>query len=65
MSGFEILEKLKSIERTRNIHVIMLSNLSHQDDMDRAYKLGAEAFLVKSNTSPAEITTTIEKILTA
>ncbi|MCC2630604.1 MAG: hypothetical protein K0S38_413 [Candidatus Paceibacter sp.] len=64
LSGFEILEKLKATEKTKGIKVIMLSNLSHQDDIDKAYKLGAAAYLVKSNTSPAEITATIEKVLT-
>jgi DNA-binding response OmpR family regulator len=65
MSGFEILEKVKSQDKTKNIPVIMLSNLSHQSDIDKAFKLGAAAYLVKSSTSPAEIIAKIKEFLDA
>ncbi len=63
VNGFEVLEQLKASPDTKNIQVIMLSNLGQQTDIDKALKLGASQFLVKANTSPDEIVTKIEGIL--
>lgn len=63
MNGFEVLEKIKASDETKNIQVIMLSNLGQQSDIDKALKLGASHFLVKANTSPDEIVTKIEEII--
>lgn len=63
INGFETLQKIKSDEKTKHIHVIILSNLSQQEDIDRAKTLGADAFLVKAISTPTEIFTTIQSIL--
>lgn len=57
MSGFEILEKLRS----ENIQtpVIIASNLSQEEDKKRAADLGAVDYIVKSDISLMEI---VEKI---
>jgi two-component system alkaline phosphatase synthesis response regulator PhoP len=62
MNGFEILEKIKNSRTTKDIVVIMLSNLSQQSDVERAKKLGAAHFFIKANTSPHEIAAKIEEI---
>jgi PleD family two-component response regulator len=59
MNGFEILEKLKSDTATKNINVIMVSNLSQQSDIDKALSLGASQFFVKANVTPEEIITAV------
>lgn len=48
MSGFEILEKLKADPVTKDIPVIVLSNLDQRDDMEKCFKLGAVKFFVKA-----------------
>lgn len=48
MSGFEILEKLKADPTTKDIPVIVLSNLDQRDDMEKCFKLGAVKFFVKA-----------------
>ncbi len=63
INGFETLEKIKANEATKHIHVIILSNLSQQEDIERAKTLGADAFLVKAISTPTEIFTTITSIL--
>ena len=55
MSGFEILEKVKQDEKTKNIPIIVLSNLSQQSDIQRALELGAVRHEVKAHLSPNEI----------
>ena len=43
--------------------VIVLSNLSSQTDIDKAFELGAVDYIVKSNYTPFEVMRTIQKHL--
>ena len=43
MDGFEFLQAIKSNQETKNIPVIILSNLGEQEDVERGLELGAEA----------------------
>lgn len=61
IDGFKVLEEIMS--QKMDIKVIVASNLSQEEDFERAKKLGVEIFFVKSNTSIAEIVETIKKIL--
>lgn len=64
MSGFEVLEKLKSNPSTRDIPVILFSNLSQKEDIEKGLKLGAEKFIVKATVVLDDIVKEIEGILT-
>ncbi len=55
MGGFEILEKLKSNPTTKDIPVIILSNLGGRDEIEKGVALGASAYLIKSNILPHEV----------
>ena len=55
LNGFEVMEKLKADARTKNIPVIILSNLGSEEDMERGKKLGAVDYLVKAYFTPDEI----------
>ncbi len=50
MSGFELLEQLKSDERYRDIPVMMVTTESEQESIVRAIKGGAVNYLVKPFT---------------
>lgn len=63
ISGFETLKQIKANESTKSAHVIILSNLSQQEDIEKAKSLGADAFLVKAISTPTEIFSTIQSIL--
>lgn len=65
ITGFETLEKIKANEKTKGAHVVILSNLSQQEDIERAKGLGADAFLVKAISTPSEIFRTVVSILKA
>jgi len=53
MDGFKVLEKMKELgDKTP---VMMLSNLSQQDDENKARSLGAIDFFIKSNTPIVDI----------
>jgi CheY-like chemotaxis protein len=49
LQGFEVLASLKSDAATRDIPVIMLSNLQDESDVRKATDAGALDYLVKSN----------------
>ncbi|TXH00539.1 MAG: response regulator [Candidatus Moraniibacteriota bacterium] len=57
--GFETLTDLKAEATLRDIPVIVLSNLSQEEDMKRVLGLGASEYLVKADVP---IQTVIEKV---
>lgn len=61
MDGFTVLAKLK--EQGVKSPVLVLSNLSQQEDVDKVKALGAIDFLVKSNVQLSQILDYIKKIL--
>ena len=63
MNGFEVLEKLKSDNKVSKIPVILLTNLSQKDEIERAMNLGAADFLIKAHFRPSEVVEKIKKLL--
>jgi DNA-binding response OmpR family regulator len=61
MDGFTFLETLNSL----NIKtpVMVLTNLSHENDIERTKKFGAKDFFIKSNTPMETILKRIKEIL--
>lgn len=64
MNGFEVLENLKFQEQTKNIPVLVLTNYSQKEDIDRCFKLGAKDYLIKAHFIPSEVVEKIKKFLT-
>lgn len=63
MSGFEILKKLKSEEKTKDVPVVILSNLGQDSDMQQGKELGAEDYWVKAKYTINEVVDKIRKEL--
>ena len=61
--GFEVLNKLKEDEETKDIPVIVLTNLEGIGDVEKAIELGATTYLVKANYSLEEVIEKIKKAL--
>lgn len=61
-TGFDILEFVRK-QRGSKIPILVLSNLGGHADIDRAMRLGATDFMVKSASSLQEITAKVKKIL--
>jgi len=55
VDGFEVLQRMRQIDRLKEIPVIVLSNLSQESDKKRAMDLGAKAFIIKSDATLASI----------
>lgn len=60
--GFEILKKIKETEKTKDIPVIIFSNLSENKDIEKAVSLGATKFMVKSNFSLEELINHVKQL---
>jgi DNA-binding response OmpR family regulator len=56
IDGFAVLEQLRGDERTSGIPVVILSNYSEPEQVDRGRRLGALDYLVKAETSPSALT---------
>ena len=47
MNGFQVLEKIKKDEELRKIPVIMLTTSERDVDIEKAYSLGCNSYIVK------------------
>jgi len=63
LNGFEVLRNMKNNEVTKNIPVIILSNLGQESDMKKVFDLGAEDYFVKASTDLSELSEKIKKVL--
>lgn len=63
VNGFEVLEKLKKDSLTRDVPVIVLTNLEGMADVNKAIELGATTYLVKAQYSLDEVVEKIKKVL--
>ena len=63
MDGFEMLEKINKDNLSPNSTKIILSNKSQQADVERGNNLGASGYIVKANSTPAEVIEQVVGIL--
>jgi len=62
MDGFELCEKLKHTPATQSIPVVMLSSHDSDEAIERGFKVGAAAFITKTNARQ-ELRARIEDVL--
>lgn len=55
IDGFEVLRQIKSNPDTKNLPVIILSNLGQESDIKKGQELGAEKFIVKVTLTLDEV----------
>ena len=55
LDGREILKILKNDPETKNIPIIVLSNLAQEEEIQKSMELGAAKYLVKAQFIPSEI----------
>ncbi len=55
VSGFDVLDILRNTPETANVKVVMLTALSQDTDKQKAEKLGADDYMVKSQVVIADV----------
>ncbi len=65
MDGLEVLKKIKENKNTKNIPIILLTNLSQKEEVDKGMKLGAMDYLIKSHFTPSEVLEKVKSCLAA
>lgn len=61
--GWAILKSVKSNEKTKDIKVVILSNLGQKEEIEKGMELGAAGYLIKAHYTPSEVVKEIRKIL--
>lgn len=55
MNGLDVLDKLKADSATKEIPVLILTNLSSKEEEERALKAGALKYLIKTQYEPEKL----------
>jgi CheY-like chemotaxis protein len=55
MSGLDVLERLRSVPDTAAIPVVVLTNFSEPELIERSRSLGVKDYLIKAHTTPARL----------
>ncbi len=63
ISGFDMLDILRSTPETKNTKVIMMTALSAAEDKSRAERLGADRYLVKSQVTLEDVAKVAREVL--
>jgi len=63
ISGFDMLDILRSTTETKNIKVIMMTALSSEEQRARGESLGADKYLVKSQVGIEDVIRTVHEVL--
>ena len=64
MGGFDVLKHLKEDDKTKHVPVIILSNLSSDENKQKGESLGVVQFFVKVNSEPKDIVQAVNKLFT-
>ena len=63
IDGWEILRKIKSAPGLKDLKVIILSNLSQKEEVERGINLGSIKYLIKAHYTPSQVVEEIKEII--
>ena len=61
--GFTVLSEIRGSPNWNNIPVLVASNLGMEEDINKAMKMGASGYVIKSDLSMAEMVEKIRSLL--
>lgn len=61
--GFSVLAEIKRRDETKRIPVIVLTNLSQQEQVQKCMSLGAADCLIKAHFTPSEVVQKVRQLL--
>jgi len=63
MTGFEVLQAIRTNSKMTNVPIIVLSNLGQKEDMEKTKELGATKYLIKAEHDLDDIVNEVAKAL--
>jgi DNA-binding response OmpR family regulator len=63
LNGLDLLRTLKTKDETKDIPVILLTNLGQESVIKEGFELGAESYLIKSAYTPSQIIEEVKNFL--
>ncbi|HEX7456137.1 MAG TPA: response regulator [Candidatus Nanoarchaeia archaeon] len=63
IDGLEVLKRLRSDSSTKDVAVIILSNLGQDEMIKQALQVGAKAYIIKSLYTPDQVVAEVRSIL--
>ena len=63
VSGLDFLNKFKTTRNHPNVKIIVFSNLDSDKEIDEAYRLGADKYVLKAWASPRELSKLVAESL--
>lgn len=63
ISGFDMLDILRSTPETKDVKVIVMTALSQEEDRERGEKLGADKYFVKSQVVLEDLVASVKELL--
>lgn len=63
LDGWEILKKIRTELKLKDLKVLILSNLSQKEEIEKGMELGAAKYMIKAHHTPSEVVAEIKKLL--
>lgn len=63
MDGFAVLAEIKKDASTKDVTVLMLSNLGQKSDIEKGQQLGAADYIVKASMTPSQVVDKVKEYL--
>ena len=61
--GFDVLEAIRAMDETKQVPVLILTNLEESEYVMKAIELGARGYLIKANYALKEVLTKVKEVL--
>lgn len=63
LNGLEILKEAKQNSATKDVPIILLTNLGQDEIIKEGFKLGAQSYLIKASYTPDQVVQEVQNIL--
>ncbi|MFA4871496.1 MAG: response regulator [Patescibacteria group bacterium] len=63
VDGFTVLQKLKNDIKTKEIPILLLTNLGQESDKEKGLQMGAADYFIKAQHTPVEVIQKIKELI--
>lgn len=63
IDGFSVLKMIKENDILKNVPVILLTNLSQKENIEKGFELGAASYIIKAHFTPSEVVKKIKEVI--